>query len=127
VTVKRWAAGPPTAEKAPVTAACQRFIDGVLKPRFLPAIRPTQFNYPVDILGAWYGNRYRFMQRYRSGFPENLGEEFDAPFTRLDWVGRDRFDIQWHRHTGAWLCLYRGLSLGEALKTIETDGLLHPL
>lgn len=36
-----------------------------------------------------------------------LGEEFDAPFARLDWVSRDRFDIQWHRHTGAWFCLYR--------------------
>jgi hypothetical protein len=98
-----------------------------LKPRFLPTIRPTQFNYPVDILGKWQGNRYRFVQRYRSGFPENLGEEFDGPFARLDWVSRDRFDIQWHRHTGTWFCLYRGLSLAEALKTLETDGLLHPL
>ena len=42
---------------------------------------------------------YRFVQRYRSGQPENQGEEFDAPFTRLDWMGRDRFDLQWHRHT----------------------------
>ena len=124
---KGHAAGLSEPEKAHITATCQRFIDGVLKPRFLPAIRPTQFNYPVDIRGIWHGNRYRFVQRYRSGFPENLGEEFDAPFTRLDWVGHDRFDIQWHRHTGTWFCLYRGLSLADALKTIETDGLLHPV
>lgn len=123
----RRAAGLPAHEKTLITVACQRFIDEVLKPRFLLAIRPTRFNYPVDILGRWHGNRYRFIQRYRSGFPENLGEEFESPFTRLDWMGRDRFDIQWHRHTGAWFCLYRGLSLNEALKTIETDGLLHPL
>jgi hypothetical protein len=100
----------------------------VLKPRFLPTIRPTRFNYPIDILGKWHGNRYRFVQRYRSGQPqpETLGEEFDAPFTRLDWISRDRFDLQWHRHTGT--CLHRrGLSLVEALKTIEADGLLHPL
>jgi hypothetical protein len=90
-------------------------------------IRPTQFNYPIDILGKWHGNRYRFVQRYRSGQPENLGEEFDAPFTRLDWISRDRFDLHWHRHTGTWFCLHRGLSLVEALKTIEADGLLHPL
>src|SRR5437588_254841 len=37
-----------------------------------------------------------------------------------------RFDLQWHRHTGTWFCLHRGLSLVEALKTIEADGLLHP-
>lgn len=126
MTAKGRSASPAPAEKALVTAACQRFIDEVLKPRFLPAIRPTQFNYPVDILGKWRGSRYRFVQRYRSGYPETLGEEFDAPFTRLDWISRDCFDIQWHRHTGTWFCLYRGLLLAQALKTIETDGLLHP-
>jgi hypothetical protein len=78
--------GPSESEKARITAACQRFIDEVLKPRFLPAVRPTQFNYCVDIQGKWQGPRYRFIQRYRSGFPENLGEEFDAPFVRLDWI-----------------------------------------
>ena len=85
------------AERARVTAACERFIDEFLKPRFLPSIRPTEFNYPVDILGKWHGAKYQFIQRYRSGFPENLGEEFDAPFARLDWISPDRFDIQWHR------------------------------
>jgi hypothetical protein len=119
--------GLTPVEKADITRNCQKFIDEVLKPRFLPIIRPTQFNYPVDIQGKWHGTKYRFLQRYRSGFPENLGKEFDAPFTRIDWVGRNRFDIQWHRHTGQWFCLYRGLSLEAALKAIETDGHLHPL
>ena len=74
--------GFSAAEKSAVTAACQHLIDDFLKPRFLPTIRPTQFNYPVDILGKWHGTKYRFIQRYRSGFPENLGEEFDAPCHR---------------------------------------------
>jgi hypothetical protein len=120
------ATGPSAAEKSHIIAACQQCIDHVLKPRFLPAVRPTQFNYPVDIQGKWHGGRYRFIQRYRSGFPENLGEEFDAPFARLDWVAHDRFDIQWHRHTGAWFRLYRHQTLAQALKLIETDGILHP-
>ena len=114
-------------EKVTIGAACQRLIDEVLKPRFLPAIRPTEFNYPIDIYGKWHGTRYRFIQRYRSGFPDNRNEEFESAFARLDWVGRDRFDVQWHRHTGAWHCLYRNLSLTEALSAIETDGILHPL
>jgi len=84
--VKSRHAGLSDPEKAVITVACQRFIDEVLKPRFLPTIRPTQFNYPIDILGKWHGNRYRFVQRYRSGQPEALAEEFDAPFhsPRLD-------------------------------------------
>jgi hypothetical protein len=114
-------------EKSHVTVACQRFIDEILKPRFLPAIHPTEFNYCVDIEGKWHGPRYRFIQRYRSGFTHNLGEEFDSPFVRLDWTSRDRFDIQWHRHTGTWFRLHRGKTLAQALKIIETDGVLHPL
>ena len=126
MTARGRSGGLSDPEKVAITTTCQRFIDEVLKPRFLPAIRPTQFNYPIDILGKWHGNRYRFVQRYRSGQPETLGEEFDSPFTRLDWMGRDCFDIQWH-HTGTLFCLYRGLSLVKALKTIDSDGLLHPL
>jgi hypothetical protein len=114
------------AEKSTVTAACQHLIDDFLKPRFQPTIQPTQFNYPVDILGKWHGNKYRFIQRYRSGFPDNFGEEFDAPFARLDWISSNRFDIQWHRHTGEWFCLHRGLTLAEAIDTLRSDGLLHP-
>ena len=67
-------AGFSAAEKARFTAACERLIDQVLKPRYLPSIRPTKFNYPVDILGKWRGAQYRFIQRYRSGFPGNPGE-----------------------------------------------------
>jgi hypothetical protein len=118
--------GFSTAEKSAVTAACQHLIDDFLKPRFLPTIRPTQFNYPVDILGKWHGTKYRLIQRYRSGFPENLGEEFDAPFARLDWISRDRFNLHWHRHTGEWFCLYRDLTRAEAIDTLKSDGLFHP-
>src|SRR6266705_2873375 len=92
---RRRSTGISEVEKAAVTVACQRFIDEVLKPRFLPVIHRTEFNYPIDIHGKWHGARYRFIQRYRSGFPETMNQEFDSPFVRLDWVARDRFDIQW--------------------------------
>jgi hypothetical protein len=50
----------------------------------------------------------------RDRFPENPGEESHSPFTRLDWVSRDRVDIQWQTPTGKWFRLYRNLSLAEA-------------
>jgi hypothetical protein len=34
---------PALAEKAAVTSACERFIAVVFKPRFLPEIRPAEF------------------------------------------------------------------------------------
>jgi hypothetical protein len=117
-------------EKADVAAACERFIAGTLKPRFLPEVRPTEFNYPVDIFGRWRGSKYSFITRYRSGFPDNLGEEFDVPFTRLDHayerLAEVRFDVMWRRHTGQWWLIYSAVSLDEALRSIETDVFLQP-
>jgi hypothetical protein len=120
-----------TDEKAAVASACERFIELTLKPRFLPEIRPTAFNYPVGIFGKWRGSKYSFITRYRSGFPDNAGEEFDTAFTRLDHVEECvsdiRFDIMWHRHTGQWFRLHKSVTLEKALRLIETDGLLQPL
>jgi hypothetical protein len=114
-------------EKQAIVAACEALIRDVLKPRFLPEIRPSDWNYVVDIHGAWMAGRYRFIQRYRSGMEDNRGEEFDAPFARIDRMGPDNFDIYWMRHTGNWWRLHVGKTLVEALRILETDGILHPV
>jgi len=117
---------PDEAEKRAIVAACDALIRDTLKPRFLPEIRPTGWNYAIDIRGAWAGGRYRFMQRYRSGMAHNRGEEFDAPFARIDRTGADRFDVFWMRHTGTWCQLYSGLTLDDALGVLVSDSVLHP-
>ena len=66
-------------EKAAIAASCERFTAEFLKPKFLPEISPTAFNYPIAIFGKWRGSRYSFIIRYRSGFADNAGEEFDSP------------------------------------------------
>ncbi|MGK2871821.1 MAG: DUF3024 domain-containing protein [Alphaproteobacteria bacterium] len=115
------------AEKQEIIGACEAFICDVLKPRFLPETRPTKWNYVVDIHGAWAAGRYRFIQRYRSGMAHNTGEEFDAPFARINRMGPDNFDIYWMRHTGQWWRLYTGVTLAGAFHILETDGILHPV
>jgi hypothetical protein len=111
-------------EKAAIAAACERFIANTLKPRFLPEVRPTQFNYPIDILGKWRGSKYSFITHYRSGLSDNPGEEFDSAFTRLDHVEEclteTRFDVMWRRHTGQWWRLHVSVTLGEALRLMKT-------
>lgn len=121
-----WVKGLTKDDKAAISATCDRFIAEVLIPRFLPQIRPTEFNYPVAITGKWRGDKYSFIQRYRSGFADNVGEEFDAAFARLDHVGGDRFDLMWHRHTGQWRPFRSGITLAEALRLMETEGLVQP-
>ena len=124
---KRSPGAPPAHEKALVTATCEKFIAEVLKPRFLPEIRPTKFNYPINLSGNWHGKKYRFIQRFRCNPPDAIEPEFDAPFARIEYISRDRFDVSYHRHTGAWFCLCRSLSLKDALAEIESNPLLHPV
>lgn len=119
--------GPSAAEKAEIAVACERFIADILKPRFLPEVRVTEFNYPVDISGKWHGRNYRFLQRYCSGGTYTQAGEFEVPFTRLEYVSRDRFDISYRRHNDQWWRLHRFVSLSDALRLIEEDGHLHPL
>ncbi len=126
-TGNRQGVKPSDSEKAAITAACEEFIADVLVPRFLPEIRPTEFNYPIAIYGKWHGNKYRFIQRYRSDRDDSFEPEFEAPFTRLEFVGRDRFDISYFRHTEKWFRLFRDVSLRDAFRLIEDEGLLHPI
>jgi hypothetical protein len=115
----RRAANKPSApEKFAITTACEKLISEVIKPRFLPAIQPTAFNYPVAIYGKWHGNKYRFITRYRSDNPASLQPEFEVPFARLEFVAYDRFDLSYHRHTGEWFCPYQRVTLTEALQLI---------
>ncbi len=117
---------PSPTEKEAITVACEKLISGFLIPKFLPEIRPTQFNYGVAIFGKWHGNMYRFITRYRSDHPNSIALEFDAPFTRLEYVNKDCFDLSYMRHTGQWYRLFERLSLTDALETIEKMEHFHP-
>jgi hypothetical protein len=119
--------GSSAGGKTAIAVACERFIADVLKPRFPPEIRVAEFNYPIAISGKWHGRNYRFLQRYRSGGIHTLAGEFELPFTRLEYVSRDRFDISYRRHNDRWWRQHRSVTLDEALRLIEEDGLLHPL
>ena len=117
---------PKLDEKREIIAACEKLIEDVLKPRYLPKITRTKFNYPIALFGKWHGNKYRFVTRYRSGFTDNLGEEFEVPFARLEFVKSGHFDLSYYRHTGEWYRLDTHLSLAKALKTIAAGGHFAP-
>ena len=114
-----WAQALTPARKAEITAACERLI-AEMKARHLPvAGRPAPFGVPIDIRGRWRTEAYSFVVRFRSGFPENEGEEYEVPFARVDHFN-GRFAVQWMRHTGRWWCLRSELTLEEALHMLET-------
>src|ERR1039458_3062731 len=61
------------AEKLAITAECENLIASILMPRFLPEIRPTEFNYPIAIYGKWHGNKYRFITRFHGQHRRRAG------------------------------------------------------
>lgn len=117
-------------EKRLIGLRCETFIAGQLAPRFLPEIRPTEWNYPIALLGKWRGSNYSFVIRYRSGWEDNAGEEFNSAWVRLDHdeecLTETRFHIMWRRHTGQWFPYHASATLDEALHMIETDPILQP-
>ena len=93
---------PGKNERRAIIAACEALIQVVLRPAQVPAVTAAASNHLVGVTSAYGGGRCCFMRRYRSGFPGTLGQEFDAPFARVDRVGLDSFDVHWMRHTGQW-------------------------
>jgi len=130
--VRRWVRVKELAknEKQLFSLRCEEFIAEQLAPRFLTKITPTEWNYPIALHGKWRGSKYSFFIRYRSGWEDNAGEEFDSAWVRLDLdeecLTETRFHIMWHRHTGQWYPYHASATLDEALRMIETDPILQP-
>jgi hypothetical protein len=117
---------PRSQEKIAISTACDSMIAAVLLPKYLPEVTPSEFNYPIAIYGKWHGNKYRFITRYRSDQPHSITPEFEAPFARLDYVSRNRFNLSYYRHTGEWCCLFRWITLNEALALIADGVYFQP-
>jgi hypothetical protein len=109
-----------------VTAACQHLIDDFLKPRFLPTIQPTQFNYPVDVLGKWHGTKYRSFNAAAPVSRRISAKSLTRPSpasTGSAAIASTSSGIA----TGEWFCQHRGLTLAVAIDTLRSEGLFHPL
>jgi hypothetical protein len=69
-----------------------------------------------------------FLVRYRSGWPETAGEEYNRPFARIDHLEEKPsmlFDVM-VRHAGRRWRVHGEVPLGEALGLVETDHVLRP-
>jgi hypothetical protein len=44
----------------------------------------------------------------------------------MEYVGDNRFNLAYMRHTGQWWEVFQGLTLDECLKTIIEDGIFQP-
>ena len=52
--------------------------------------------------------------------PLNVG------FARLEFIGDNRFDLAYFRHTGKWWTIFSELTVDEALKEVSQGGIFTP-
>jgi hypothetical protein len=127
---KRWVYSPPKppkptvpkAVKAEVEARAREFIDAELKPKHVePPPKDARFNYLADITCKWHGPYFYVVGVFACPGPNALSPTFESKLARLLYVGPDRFNLAFQRHTGQWIELYEGLPLQECLDTIRDD------
>jgi hypothetical protein len=97
-------------------------VEEVLKPQHIqPPPKDERFNYLVDIYTKWHQSYFYFCATYHSPGPNAISPSFETRFARLAFVGNNRFDLSYMRHTGQWWELYSGLTLNEALAAIRDE------
>jgi len=116
----------PEAVKTEVSQQGQRLIDD-WKPQYIKAPpEDDRWNYIVDLFTTWHRNYFYFVAKYACPGPTALSPFFDAPFTRLEYIGENRFNLSFMRHTGKWVEVEQELTLTKALESIRNDGFYHP-
>ena len=112
----------PSAVKANVTAKANNLIDTVLKPAHIkPPAGDERFNCIVELYSRWYRNYFYFCSRYACPGPNAISPYFEAKFARLEYVGNNRLNLAYMRHTWKWCEIYISLSLDECLAAIRDE------
>jgi hypothetical protein len=110
------------AVKAEVEAKARKFVEEVLKPKFVqPPPKEPRLNYVTDVTLKWHGSTLFFIKVYTCPGPNALTPSFEDRFARMRPAGKDRFDLSFMRHTGQWVELYQGQTVEECLETIRDD------
>jgi hypothetical protein len=112
----------PDSLKALVAAKAEELINGYLKPAHVqPPPKNPQFNYIVDIYSKWYQSYFYFCAEYACPHPDAISPSFETRFVRMGYLGSDRFNLAYMRHTGQWWVIYESLSLEECLTAVRDE------
>jgi hypothetical protein len=117
----------PESLKALVEARAKELVETVLKPKFIqPPPKKPRFNYIIDVAVKWHGSSLYFVSTYACPGPTAISPTFEAKFARVEFVGKNKFNLSFMRHTGKWVELYERLSLDECLAAIQNDSWFQP-
>lgn len=127
---KMWACRPPKppAPKVPVSVKADaqqkanHLVETTLKPQHIkPPPEGDHFNFIVDIYPKWYRHYFYICAKYCSLGPDAMSPDFETKFARMEYVGTNRFNLSFMRHTGEWIEIYPNFSLDKCLAAIKDD------
>jgi len=119
----------PEKLKDEINQKANQIIEAKFKPYIFErdkGMKEHGFNYVVDIYTKWWHNYFYFYCKYHCPSPRAICEFFDDPFTRMEYLSNERFDLSYMRHTNQWWKVYTGLTLEEVWQTIEEEIIFWP-
>ncbi len=130
---KQWTWAPvkpskvPDALKREVSGKANALVEEYFLPKHVkPPPKNPKFNYIEDIFTKWHGRYFYFMAKYACPGPNRVSPFFEVGFARLEFIGENRFDLAYFRHTGKWWPVFSGLPVDEALNLVRSEGLFDP-
>ena len=127
---KTWVYSPPISTKTKPTVPEEmkqylqdkgnEIVENVFKPEYLELVSEEhKFNHIVDIYTKWYRNYFYFCVKYQCP-PNSYPSSFENKFVRLEYLGDDKFQYSYMRHTGQWHPTFK-MTIDECLKHVTTE------
>ncbi|MDI6738113.1 MAG: hypothetical protein QME12_06390 [Nanoarchaeota archaeon] len=117
----------PEKIKLKIELKAKNIIDSELKKKYLTGKPKNKgCNYIADIYCKWVGNRFYLCSKYNCPFPRAVLPSFETKFARLEYIGDNKFQLFFMRHTGKWIKLYEDIRLEKAFKAIKEDSWFRP-
>lgn len=129
-----WMFDPPKPPRAVLTedikAQVEAAANGLIeewKPKYIhPPSTNNDYNYITELSTKWFRSWFYFCAKYACPSPNAISPSFEIRFVRLEYVGKDKFNLAYMRHTGQWADTSQGITLDQWVKLLRTEILYQP-
>jgi len=119
---RRTKAQAPDSIKRKLQEEADKLIEDRLKPEHIkPPTSGQTSNYLTDIYSKWHGNYFYFCATYNCPSPNAISPSFETKFARMEYMGNERFNLSYMRHTEKWLEIRQSLPIPECLHSIAEE------
>lgn len=112
----------PDELKKALQEKADQVIEDTLKPKHIkPPPTDNNWNYVADIYSKWYRSYFYFCATYNCPSPNAISPSFDTKFARMEYVGGEKFNLSYMRHTEKWWEIHQDLSMLDCIERIVKE------